>query len=67
MKNMENFVVMTKKELDAKITSQGEMSFGRKYNKGEITFSNGEWYASKENDNATVPPSSEWKKVIIES
>ena len=67
MKEMDTCVVMTKAELDAKVASQGEMTFGRKYNKGEITFCNGEWYVSKVDGNSCVPPSPDWKKVIFES
>lgn len=67
MKHMENYVVMTKTELEEKVASQSEMTFGRKYDKGDVTFTIAEWYMSKMNGNTHVPPSSEWKKVVLES
>lgn len=66
MKEMDSCVVMSKAELDAKIAAQGEMTFGRKYNKGEITFHNGEWYMSNEDGLGFLPPYPGWKKVIFE-
>lgn len=66
MKHMENYVVMTKTELDAKVASQGEMTFGRKYDKGDVTFSNGEWYMLNEDGLGFLPPYPGWKKVIFE-
>ena len=65
MKHMENYVVMTKTELDAKVASQGEMTFGRKYDKGDVTFSNGEWYMSNEDGLGFLPPYPGWKRSFL--